>query len=190
MKKSSRKSSRDVMQLVRDRMMLFFPLFLLSLVALNAFVAWRAFHLHDVERSSYAQSVFEFRNEVSYLKSSYESHITNLLNSVRVLGASGFDHTPISSPVSNIPAVSVTNLIPLTVRYHYCILEGIPCFRYYGSLYYTGSDTSLGKVVHIYPDRVFLDSGYVFVNSYNPDDLDFTVPRPEVSVSNTESATL
>ena len=84
--------------------------------------------------------------------------------------------SPSSVPVStNVPSSSVSSS-PLEpqkpqeyhIPYSFMIVSGAPCMRFFGRYYYEGDVMSRGRIFRIFPDRVFLQTGDVLVNSSLP----------------------
>lgn len=95
------------------------------------------------------------------------------------------------SPVEQLPAVDVSSnvvthatnsFVEVAVEaYHYMRILGEPSFRLNGFNYRVGDDCVYGRILRIYPERVYLDSGYIS-NSRRTFDLVSPVVQPLANV--------
>lgn len=100
----------------------------------------------------------------------YYREITNNVVSVdnvpspSVVPVSTNSPSPVSSPLE--PQKPQEYHIPYT----FMVVSGAPCMRFCNRYYYEGDVMSRGRIFRIFPDRVFLQTGDVLVNSALPVD--------------------
>lgn len=99
------------------------------------------------------------------------------------------NNVPVISPAAAVSASVVTNSLamdstsvpvgPLEISlpYMFIVVNGLPCMRFYGRYYYEGDVMSRGRILRIFPDRVFLQTGDIICNSSVPIDRQALSPE-------------
>lgn len=98
------------------------------------------------------------------------------------------NNVPVISPAATVSPSVVTNLtavdsspvpVPpseISLPYTFLVVSGAPCMRFYGRYYYEGDVMSRGRILRIFPDRVFLQTGDIICNSSVPVDREAPAP--------------
>lgn len=96
--------------------------------------------------------------------------ITNTVFSTSSDVPSSVVSTNIPVPVASSSPLEPQKPQEFLVPYNFMVISGAPCMRYYGRYYYEGDVMSRGRIFRIFPDRVFLATGDVLVNSRSASD--------------------
>lgn len=78
----------------------------------------------------------------------------------------------VSMPLGGASARVEKASIEIPSQYHFMVVDGNPMIRFFGQTYKVGDMTSYGRVDSIFPDRVSLENGSIFLkNTINPDSV-------------------
>lgn len=124
------------------------PLFVFFALVLNLLVVYR----------------FESTRDPQVIYSVQKVPVTNFVERViESVDSSGGSRSSPSNSVSS-------NSVSVSVYYDYFIALGSRVAKIWGRYYSEGSLTSYGRIIKIFPDRIFLENDIVFSNlkSYSP----------------------